>query len=160
MESTKVYLKAFNDKRKAISEGSKYAELGLISYGLGLIILVLHILCIVFEVPKLNETINTHIRKVPDNGDEEWKMEEKRKDEEDTKNKKDYTISIIAISSIMIFLILVGAVLAKFFHSDTSVILYGVFVGIGVAMLIVNFALLVHKGKLYPNPKKGGFDFI
>jgi hypothetical protein len=141
-------LKAFNDKRKAISEGSNHERLHFGSYFFGFVILVLHVLCIVFEVPKLNETKNTYIAP---GANEEWIMKVKQKDEEDTKNKKNYTISIIAISSIMIFLIFVGAVLAKFFDSGTSVILYWVFVGIGVVGLIIIAVLAPLKDKLYPN---------
>jgi amino acid transporter len=144
-------LKAFNAKRIAISKESIYAPLSWEYYLFGLIILVLHVLCIVFEVPKLNETIYTY---VPSNGSEEWKMEQKRKDEENTKNKKNYTISIIAISSIMIFLILVGAVNAKFFHSNSSGVVYGVLVFIGIVCLIIIGGLAYHKFNTYPNQKK------
>jgi uncharacterized Tic20 family protein len=141
-------LKALNDKRKAISKDSNEERLYFGSYFFGFVILVLHVLCIVFEVPKLNETKNTYIAP---GANEEWIIQVKQKDEEDTKNKKNYTISIIAISSIMIFLIFVGAVLAKFFHSGTSKILYWVFVGIGVVGLIINAVLAPLKDSLYPN---------
>jgi F0F1-type ATP synthase assembly protein I len=139
---------AFNARRKAISEGSNEERLYFGSYFVGFVILVLHVLCIVFEVPKLNETKNTYIAP---GASEKDIMEVKRKDEEDIKNKKNYTISIIAISSIMIFLILGGAVNAKFFHSDSSGIIYRVFVGIGVVGLIINVVLVWLKDNLYPN---------
>lgn len=141
-------LKALNAKRIAISKESTHAPLSWKFYLFGLIILVLHVLCIVFEVPKLNETIYTYI---PSNASEEWKMKQKRKDEENTKNKKDYTISIIAISSIMIFLILIGAVNAKFFHSNSSGVVYGVIVFIGIVGLIIIGGLAFHKFKTYSN---------
>ena len=157
MASLKASFNAFNERRKKISEDSNTARLGFVSYLCGFIMLGLHGLCIGFEVQKLNETINTHIA---DNASDEWKMDQKRKDEEKTKNKKDYTISIIALSSIMIFLILVGAIWEIFFHSDTSVIVYWIFFSIGALILIVNFALLVHKGKVFPNPKFGTIDII
>ena len=157
MASLKASFNAFNERRKEISKSSDTARLGFVSYLCGFIMLGLHGLCIGFEVQKLNETINTPIA---DNASDEWKMDQKQKDEEKTKNKKDYTISIIALSSIMIFLILVGAVWEIFFHSDTSVIVYWVFFSIGALILIVNFALLVHKGKVYPNPKVGAINII
>jgi F0F1-type ATP synthase assembly protein I len=139
---------AFNARRKATALASNHERLYFGSYFGGFVILVLHVLCIVFEVPKLNETKNTFIAP---GASEKWIMEVKQKDEEDTKNKKNYTISIIAISSIMIFLIFVGAVNAKFFHSDHSGIVYGVFVGIGVVGLIINAVLVWLKDSLYPN---------
>ena len=144
-------LKALNAKRIAISKESSTLPLSWEYYLFGLIILVLHVLCIVFEVPKLNETINTHISS---NASEEWKMKQKQKDEENTKNKKDYTISIIAISSIMIFLILIGAVNAKFFHSNSSGIVYGVIVFIGIVGLIIIGGLSFHKFNTFPNQTK------
>lgn len=141
-------LKALNAKRIAISKESNHAPLSWEFYLFGLIILVLHVLCIVFEVPKLNETIYTHL---PSNTSEEWKMKQKRKDEENTKNKKDYTISIIAISSIMIFLILIAAVNAKFFHSNSSGVVYGVIVFIGIVGLIIIGGLSFHKFNTFSN---------
>ena len=109
----------------------------------GAIIIGVHIVCIVPEAIKLNET--TKPTTEPTSESSQFYIMEQKQKQESKENKKTYSIIIISISSIMIALIL-GAIVTNRLHTYLyTERFYWFTIVLGIIALIVNLILFVIK---------------